>query len=166
MPRSARRARAKGEAMTLISERDRAIIKARFEKDLVNDVKLIFFTQHESPPLTPGQSCPGCREQEQLLVELAEISPKLRLSVHDILAEVDKPIVQEHEIAEVPALVIAGNGNKGVRYFGTTSCYEFATLIEDVVEQSKGQTTLSAKTLDALAKLTSRVHIKVFTTPT
>jgi len=53
-----------------------------------------------------------------------------------------------------------------VRFFGIPSGYEFTSLVEDIVDVSRGQTSLSAQTLELLAKLTEPVHIQVFVTPT
>jgi glutaredoxin-like protein len=152
--------------MAILSERDRNIITQRFDKELVDDVKLVFFTQHESVLVVPGQECPACREQHELLNELAALSPKLHLEVHDFVAEADRTVVEQYQIEEIPALAITRDGNTGVKFYGLTSGYEFAAVLEDILDVSKGQTSLSAKTKEALAKVTEPVHIRVFVTPT
>jgi len=53
-----------------------------------------------------------------------------------------------------------------VRYFGIPAGYEFSTLVEDLIDVSKGTTRLSEKTREILATVDQDLHIQVFVTPT
>ena len=53
-----------------------------------------------------------------------------------------------------------------MRYFGIPAGYEFSTLVEDLIDVSKGQTNLSEKTREVLSQVDQDVHIQVFVTPT
>ena len=53
-----------------------------------------------------------------------------------------------------------------MRYFGIPSGYEFATLVEDVIDASTGEHGLSRETAAWLSDLDRDLHIQVFVTPT
>ncbi len=157
--------------MPILSERDRDIIRNRFDKELVDDVNLAFVMRRESPLLVPGregqtQEAAACREEQQLLEELIALSPKLHLEIHDAANEADRPLLQQLGVEVVPALILSRDGRQGVRFYGLTSGYEFATVIEDIVDLSRNQTGLAVATQQALESLAEAVHIRVFVTPT
>ena len=53
-----------------------------------------------------------------------------------------------------------------MRFFGLPSGYEFATLLEDLVDVSRRRTRLSEATREALERLPEPLHLQVFVTPT
>lgn len=59
----------------MLSKEDKEYIKNRFEKELENKVKILFFTQ--------DFECQFCRETRQLLEELKELSNKIELEIHE-----------------------------------------------------------------------------------
>jgi glutaredoxin-like protein len=158
-------ARAKGRCpMPIIPQEDQDYIRNLFEEKLENDVTLRFYTQRETGLIVPGQECSTCKDTRQLLEELENLSDKLTLDVHDFYAERDKAM--EEGITEIPALVLEGENKGDVRFIGVPAGYEFATLIEDLVDVSRGTTDLQLHSRETLAALTEPVHIKVFVTPT
>ena len=66
----------------------------------------------------------------------------------------------------VPAIVVEGARDYGIRFFGIPMGYEFTNLIDSMVVASSGTPSLGAETLERLAGLKERVHIQVFSTPT
>src|SRR6266536_3307177 len=62
-------------------------------------------------------------------------------------------------------LLLQGHTKGAVRYFGIPAGYEFSTLVEDLIDVSKGTTGLSEKTREILAKVDQDLHIQVFVTP-
>jgi hypothetical protein len=50
--------------------------------------------------------------------------------------------------------------------YGLPSGYEFGTLVDAILDVSRGESGLSAETRQALAALARPVHIQVFSTPT
>src|SRR5579862_6404285 len=139
-------------------------IKKMFE-ELGGDVRLQFFTQHESPIIVPGMDCPTCKDTRQLLEEAATLSDKLHLEVHELRE--DEPLAAEHDIPRLPALVMTADGVNGkVRYFGLPSGYEFSVLIGSILDVSKAQADLSDETMEVLNGLDKDLHIQVFVTPT
>jgi len=151
--------------MALISDRDRETIRSRFSESLTGDVQIIMFTERESPIIIPGkETCETCAQTQELLEEVASLSDKLTLTVHEITAAQDE--AQALGIDRVPAFVFKGASRGHVRFFGIPSGYEFSALIADLVDVSNGTTDLSEDTRKYLSELTEDVNIKVFTTPT
>src|SRR6266480_1888721 len=86
-------------------------IKQLFE-NLSSDVDLTYFTQKESALYIPGrENCETCKDTRQLLEEVAALSDKLKLTVHEWneAAKTDDA-GREHGIDRVPALVVGAEG--------------------------------------------------------
>ena len=150
--------------MPLIPDDDQQRIREHFEKNLTGDVEIVMFTERVSPIIIPGQQpCEMCEQTEELLKEVTALSDKLSLTVHDIKEATEA--ADSYRIDRVPAFILKGASRGHVRYFGIPAGYEFSTLIADLVDASKGATSLSEETLGFLASLTEDVNIKVFTTP-
>src|SRR2546422_177899 len=69
-------------------------------------------------------------------------------------------------VEQVPAIVVEGARDYGIRFYGVPTGYEFGNLIDSIVVTSTGQTALAEETLATLRTLTADVDIKVFSTPT
>jgi alkyl hydroperoxide reductase subunit AhpF len=150
--------------MALIPERDQATLRAVFAQQLAGDVTITYFTQHDSPLVIPGQECAYCRETRQLLEELAALSDRLHLQVKDFVG--DRAEAERLGIPRIPAILLEGRNKGRVRFFGVPSGYEFATLVEDLLDISTGHVDLAPETREALQGLDEDVHIQVFVTPT
>jgi glutaredoxin-like protein len=150
--------------MALISPEDRQTLQTLFAKELQDDVHIIYFTQRESVLIIPGQECAYCKDTRELLEEVAGISEKLHVTVKDFVR--DEQEAQNLGITRIPAFIVQGHTKGAVRYFGVPAGYEFSTLIEDLIDVSKGTTNLSEKTRQALATVDQDIHIQVFVTPT
>jgi alkyl hydroperoxide reductase subunit AhpF len=96
--------------------------------------------------------------------EVAALSSQITLQVHDFVAESDK--AKEFGVKRIPAIVLSGQAKGTVRFLGIPSGYEFAALIEDLVDVASGETDLSPKVAEELLDLKKDVHIQVFSTPT
>lgn len=150
--------------MPFIPEADRKFLTDHFSKEMKDPVKIVYFTQHESQLVVPGQECLYCRETRDLLEEVSSLSDKIELEVHDFVA--DSKEAAKYGIDKIPATVLTGKAKGKVRFYGIPSGYEFAVLIESVVAVSKGATDLSDATRSSLAKADKDLHVQVFTTPT
>jgi len=156
--------------MTLLNDG----IKKQVHKALAGleqPVKLVMFTQGESRILEPPTlECQMCADTRQLVEEVAELSDKLSVEVHDYLA--DEAFVKRYDIDKIPAIALLAvdeNGQEtdyGIRFYGIPSGYEFSSLIEGLRQVSRREPELSDQTLAALQRLDRPVHIQVFVTPT
>jgi glutaredoxin-like protein len=139
----------------MLEEKEKRLVFELF-KNLANPVKLINFTQE--------LECQFCRETRQLLKEVSELSDKVSLEVYNF--QLDKEKVSQYGVDKIPASVIEGDKDYGVRYYGMITGYEFATLLQDIVDVSKRESGLSPKTKEQLKKLNQKIHLQVFTTTT
>ena len=147
--------------MPLISEKDAKFLRNEFESNLVNTVKLVMFTQ--------AMECQFCAETRQIVEEIAELSDKIEPEVFDFVDDKDK--AELYKIDKIPAIAVVRveDGKErdyGVRFYGIPSGYEFTSVIEDIVDVSKGDSGLQPRSREAVAGLTEPVHFQVFVTPT
>ncbi|MFC1715457.1 thioredoxin family protein [Candidatus Poribacteria bacterium] len=141
--------------MGIIKEEQQEQLKERF-KELDGDVKLIVFTQENE--------CHYCKETRQLMEDIAALSDKIAVEVYDFVADKDK--VEKYMIDKIPATVIEGEKDYGIRFYGIPAGYEFVSLIGSIGLAAKGESDLSEETKTALSQLKDAVHIQVFITLT
>jgi len=141
--------------MGLLSESDRRATQDRL-RAMERPVRLVHFTQE--------LECPSCPETKRLLQQVVELSDKLSLEIYNF--QLDREKVAQYQIDKVPATVIEGEKDDGIRFYGLPSGYEFATLLEGVVAVSRGRSELNPATVDRLRALDRPLHLQVFVTPT
>lgn len=141
--------------MAMIQERDRQEIMRIFE-ELREPVKIINFTQKFE--------CQYCSETRQLLEEVTELSDKLSIEVYDLMENKDE--AEKYNIEKIPATVIMGDKDYGIRYYGIPSGYEFSSILQDILMVSKRDSGLSESSRQKLAVIQEPVHLQVFVTPT
>jgi glutaredoxin-like protein len=142
--------------MSLIPDDKKELLRKELSEKMENAVKIVMFTQE--------LECRFCSDTRQLIQEFAVLSDKITVEVYDFMADADK--VKEYGIDKIPALAIVGKKDYGVRIYGIPYGYEFQTLIEAVINVSKGRTDLSDNTKAILAEVKAPVHIQVFVTLT
>ncbi|HHX44661.1 MAG TPA: glutaredoxin [Chloroflexi bacterium] len=142
--------------MALLSDKDREFLQNHFEETLIHPVKLVFFTQEIA--------CQFCRETGQILDEVASLSDKITVETYNFVT--DKEVAERYGIDKIPATIVMGDVDYGIRFYGIPSGYEFTSLIEDIVDVSRGKTDLLPETREVLARIEEPVHIQVFVTPT
>lgn len=141
--------------MPLLKDKDKEIIRKKFE-DMINPVKLVNFTQQIE--------CNYCEDTRKIMEELSGLSNKISLEVYNF--QIDKNKVNEYKIDKIPATAITGIKDYGIRYYGIPAGYEFTSLIEDMIDVSKGESGLSENTINKLSQIQKDVHLQVFVTPT
>lgn len=142
--------------MPLLRDKDKEDVKTLFQEKLVNPVRLVNFTQ--------VFECEFCAETRQLMEEVAALSDKIELEVYNFA--IDKEKAEEYGVDKIPAIAIMGEKDYGIRYYGIPSGFEFSSLIEDIIDVSKGEVELLPATREALAKIPEPLHFQVFVTPT
>jgi glutaredoxin-like protein len=144
------------KTLSLLPDDKKELLKKDFEEKLVDPVKIMVFTQEFE--------CRYCSDTRKLAEELATLNSKITAEVHDFVADAAK--AKEYGIDKIPALAIIGKKDYGVRIYGIPYGYELQTLIEAVINVSKGKTDLSDKTKQILTEVKLPVHIQVFVTLT
>jgi alkyl hydroperoxide reductase subunit AhpF len=154
--------------MGLLKDSDREQLQKQFEK-LQNPVKLLFFTQ--------ALDCDYCGLTQQVLEEVVTLSDKITLETANFA--IDKAKVFEYKIQRVPAIAVLGvearsedgksstfDRDYGIRFYGVPAGFEFAALLGDIEDISRGDSGLSEVSKKAIADLKDPLHLQVFTTPT
>jgi glutaredoxin-like protein len=143
---------------------DSSIIKQLEElfTDLDQQVTVIYFGSQT-------QNCQYCVETQQLLEEVANLTEKITLHVHDI--DSDHALAEKYAIDRVPGFVIASQSGDeiidyGIRFYGIPAGHEFTTLITGLLMVSKGDSGLSEEARAFFADLKQPVHLQVYVTPT
>jgi glutaredoxin-like protein len=142
--------------MSLIPDDKKELLKNDFKEKLVDPVKLVMFTQE--------LECRFCSDTRQLVQDLATLNDKITAEIHDFVADAAK--AKEYGIDKIPAIAIIGKKDYGVRIYGVPYGYELQTLIEAIINVSRGKTDLSDNTKTILKEVKSPVHIQVFVTLT
>jgi alkyl hydroperoxide reductase subunit AhpF len=142
--------------MAILTDRDRTAVKAEFAK-LAGPVKLVVFT-------TQLGASEYSIETERLVREVAECSDQVTVEILNL--HIDRARAEAYGVDRVPAIVVEGAQDYGIRFFGIPMGYEFTNLIDSMIAASSGTPSLQAATLERLAGLKERVHIQVFATPT
>jgi glutaredoxin-like protein len=142
--------------VSLLPADKKELLKNDFQQQLIDPVKIIMFTQEIE--------CRYCSQTRELVQEIATLSDKIKTEVYDLMANADK--AKELGITRIPALAILGAKDYGVRIYGIPYGYELQTLIEAIINVSKGKTNLSEKTKQILTDIKTPVHIQVFVTLT
>jgi len=142
--------------MSLIAEEHKEHIKSQLAENLINPVRLIMFTQE--------LECQYCVQTKQLVYELAALNDKIQAEVHDFVA--DAELAKQYGVDKVPAIVLLGTKDYGIRFYGLPYGYEFQTLMSGLAIVSQGKTALSEETKAKIKSITTPVHIQVFVTLT
>jgi glutaredoxin-like protein len=141
--------------MPLLNDQVRSQVQQELQT-LTKKVKLIVFTQQIE--------CPTCEQNTSLAKELASLSDLIELETYNF--QIDKDKTEQYGVDKIPATVVVGEKDHGVRFYGVPSGYEFTSLLEAIKKVSAGEHDLSDATLQQISALRQPLHIQVFVTPT
>jgi glutaredoxin-like protein len=141
--------------MGVLKDKDREKLIQVF-KDVEKEVKIVMFTQE--------MECPHCEMTRTMLQEISALSDRLSLEVHDFVAEAD--LAKKYGVDRIPAIVLFGDKDYGIRFYGVPAGYEFNVLIEDIMDVGKRDPGLSKEVMAELAKVDQPVHMQVLISPT
>jgi len=142
--------------MALIADEVAAQLKEEFTK-LQNPVRLAVFSQ--------ALADPESEQVRRLVEELGALDPRLTAESYNFVLDTEK--VASLRIARIPAIAILGaEKDYGIRMYGLPSGYEFGTLVDAILDVSRGESGLGEETRQGLAALARPVHVQVFSTPT
>ena len=129
--------------MPILSARDQDAVRKEFER-IAGAVKLVVFSQSLAAPEL-------CQQNEQLVREVAELSDKITVEVLNLA--IDRERAEAYGVDQVPAIVVEGSRDWGIRFYGIPLGYEFSNLIDSIIVASTGEPTLSEDTLASLRAL-------------
>ncbi len=142
--------------MPLLSEQDSKFLTKDFKTKLNNDIKILFFKSENN--------CLYCNEAKNILLEVSNLSDKIVIEEFDF--DKDKEKVAQYSVKRAPCIVIEGDKDYGVRFYGSPAGQEFMTLIHGIMNVSAKDTGLSEKTVEKLKEIKRPYDIQVFVTPT
>jgi alkyl hydroperoxide reductase subunit AhpF len=142
--------------MAMLTPQNEREVRKVFEQ-MRDPVKLVVFSQSLA-------AAELCAQNEQLAREVAAISDKLSVEVLNLA--IDRERAEAYKVDQVPAIVVEGARDYGIRFYGVPLGYEFSNLIDAIIVASTGEPALTDATKTALSDLASDVDIKVFSTPT
>lgn len=142
--------------MPLLSEQDSKFLSKDFETKLNSDIKILFFKSENN--------CLYCNETRDILLEISQLSSKITIEEFDL--DKDKEKAAEYSVKRAPCIVIEGDKDYGVRFYGIPAGQEFMTLIHGIMNVSAKDTALSEKTVEKLKEIKRPYNIQVFVTPT
>jgi len=141
--------------MALLKDEVQNEVKERFKK-LSGSVRLVNFTQK--------LECHHCQDTRRLVEEIASLSPIISTKVYNFA--IDKEKAQQYKIDKIPAIVVEGEKDYGIRFFGIPGGYEFNSLISSIMDVSRGAADLSPESGNKISTITKPLHIQVFVTLT
>jgi alkyl hydroperoxide reductase subunit AhpF len=143
--------------MSILSDRDRAVVTDELKK-LAGPVKLVVFGQQLGPEAEYSL------ENERLVREVAECSDQVAVEVYNL--HIDREKAAQYGVDRVPAIVVEGARDYGIRFLGVPAGYEFTNLIDAMQAAASGEAKLSPETLERVRGLRESIQIQVFATPT
>ena len=141
--------------MGIVKDEDKQQLQKAFEV-LEKPVKLVVFIRETD--------CEHCKLTREMVEEVAGLSDKITTEIHDFEKEAD--LAGEYRVDKVPAIIVMGEKNYGIRFFGVPAGYEFTTLIEDILDVGKDRHGLDDKIVAELARVDQPVHMQVMIAPT
>jgi glutaredoxin-like protein len=142
--------------VSLIPDEHKEHLRTELNEKLEKPVKIIMFTQE--------LECQFCAQVRQLINELAALNDKIKVQIYDFLVDSEK--AKEYGVDKIPAIVMVSEKDYGIRFYGLPYGYELQTLLEGVINVSRGRTDISEEIKNRLREIKTPVHIQVFVTLT
>ncbi|MCP5048028.1 MAG: glutaredoxin [bacterium] len=121
------------------------------------DVTLKFFGT------TKGIQSRFSRETKSLVEGVGKISDRVKPEFYDF--DTDGPAVEEFRIQRAPAIVVMGDEDYGIRFYGVPGGHEFNSFVESLKLVASGEDMLVQDTRDFLDTLDMDFHFQVFVNP-
>lgn len=148
-------------SLAILTDAQKQKVKQMFEGQLLGPVTVLLFHGDEDGPA--AQFTAGTRE---IVTDLAALSDG-RVSLREVSLTGESAEATRYGIYEAPALaMLDGEGrDQNFRFYGAPAGYEFMTLLDDLVDVSRGETRLSEGARGQIKGISQDVLIQVFSTP-
>ena len=141
-----------------------AVIQERIDAELRAPVKVDYFHQRKSALLVPGQEpCRSCEEVKTVLEQIATLSDRIDLHVYEFQDE--QALARQRRIDRVPGIVLRGEINRPLRFFGLPGGVFFPVFFQAMFEAASPPTEPPVDVLRPLKKLRAPVSLRVFGSP-
>lgn len=141
--------------MPILKDDDRAKLVDIFGS-LPNPVSIVMFTQ--------AMECQYCQMTRELLEEVAGLSELISLKVVDFLDGAKQ--AEAYAVDKIPATIVEGDRDYGIRFYGVPAGYEFTSLIDAIVMVGRRDHGLPSDVVNKLSQVDQPVHMQAMVTPT
>lgn len=143
-----------------IPAQELAVLAQHFER-IERPVKIDYFHQSTSAIIVPGRApCPTCDETKRVLEQIDSLSDQITLRIYEF---VDEPAMAKRRgIEGVPGIVIRGEVNRPLRFYGLPGGVFLNTLAQAILSTSAGTPTPPESVARTLKKLRGKTHLRVF----
>ncbi len=142
-----------------LSGAERAQIRQQFAA-IDGPLKLEYFHQSPRRVMVPGRAeKPSCELAKELYEELAQLSDRIALTVYE--REESERQVQRRDVIDVPCLLIRGELNRPLRFYGAPTGHLLVALVRAMVLAATLQAKPSVKMKRALSKLRRPTRLRL-----
>ena len=146
--------------MTTIPEPTLATIRERLPA-LQGAVKIDYFHQTPSALVVPGREpCRNCAEVKSALEEIAALSDRITLTVHEY--EDTRELARKRKIEHVPGIVLRGELNRPLRFYGMPAGVFLPVFVQGIIRVGDRRRTAPPAITQSLHKLRSPIRVRVF----
>jgi len=141
--------------MALLKDQDKQKVRSLLEA-IEHPVTLIVFTQ--------AFECEYCQMTRELVEELAALNDEISIEVYDLVD--DEAVARQYGVDKIPATIVRGDKDYGIRFYGVPAGYEFMSLIEAIIDVGKRDHGLPESVLALLERVDQPVHMQAMVSPT
>ena len=139
----------------VLSESDKTEIK-KMLANMDGKVDILLFTSESG--------CFSCSKTETLMKEFDQLSDKIALKIYD--TDKNKDMATKYNIELVPAIVVIGKEDYGIKHYGFPGGKEFNPLIEATIDSSRSRPKVSEEIERKISTIKNPVEVKIFVTTT
>lgn len=122
---------------------------------IVNDVTAHLFLE--------DKDCLYCNDVKDMVDQLAELSDSITVVEHK--GSLDTGRAKEWGVEHHPAIVLHGEKEYNVKFYGIPAGHEFGALVGSIIDVSTGTAPLPPDVIEDIASIDKPINIKVFVTP-
>ncbi len=141
--------------MALLKDGDRRKV-AEYFGAIEHPVRIVMFTQ--------SMECDYCQMTRELLQELGALNSFITLEILDFVSDADQ--AEAFGVDKIPATLILGDKDYGIRFYGVPAGYEFMSLVEAIVDVGKRDHGLPDAILAQLERVDRPVRMQAMVSPT
>lgn len=146
--------------MPVLSFEELRVVRQYIENEVRRGVVIRLFTTSSGGIIVPGRECVACRPVQDLLEEVAGLSPKLTIETIDYYAN---PIAAQRQgVTRVPCFTISRDSSSRARFYGLPTGRLLPTLLSTLIGASARRSPFQLETRRSLRRLAEDVHIQVF----
>ncbi|MDE2824423.1 MAG: thioredoxin family protein [Chloroflexota bacterium] len=148
--------------MPVLGLEELSIVRQHLDTYIRRDVTVTLYTTSSAGIIIPGRECAACGPVQELLEEVAGLSPKLTLETVDYYTnQVD---ARERGIARIPGFTVGRQDNSRMRYFGMPTQRQMPVLVSALIRAAERSSPLKLETRRRIRRLREDAHIQVFVT--